>query len=83
MALLKMILTHGNHGAIYVKPQYLIQNDMKQLLIPRKFRENYQSEFPLKDKPTKSTTVTGNTSRKRSRDADGTQEDQQPDKEAG
>jgi hypothetical protein len=61
---------------------YLIANNMKQL-IPKKFRENYPTEFPLKDKPTKSITVTGNTSRKRSRDADDTQEDQQPEKEAG
>ena len=61
---------------------YLIENNMKQL-IPKKFRENYPSEFPLKDKPTKSTTVTGNTSRKRSRDADDTQEDRQPGQESG
>jgi hypothetical protein len=36
--------------------QYLIQNNMKQL-IPKKFRENYPTEFPQKDKPSKSTSV--------------------------
>ena len=58
--------------------QYLIQNNMKHL-IPRKFRENYPSEFPLKDKPTKSLGMSGKRSRKEALE----QEVKQPEAETG
>ena len=37
--------------------QYLIQNNMKQLIPKKKFRENYPTEFLQTDKPSKSTSV--------------------------